>query len=311
MRLPDAGDPVDEARVLDEVGVLGVAFGAHAPRLPHARRVRAPSRPGTACARSSRAGRGMRVTVFGVSPLGSTDTAMICALAASWRPHQVLRDAQVGGDQRTDVRAVRVEERDQHRLAACSESMFDRLAEVVVQRQRRRRRAPARAAPAASNFACCVPSRRLAVADEDAASARRRCSARRATSERQQRSRRRRSSPRWRIGERTYQCGPAPRLRLAPVRARAPERPRRQEPLQSSLCNASCERNLLLCRAVRAESLAPRGRGAGDPMQPIGCGGESPQVWRSVEVYASPTANPVGAKQRNGERTPSHVGIPA
>ena len=33
-------------------------------------------------------------------------------------------------------------------------------------------------------------------------------------------------------------------------------------------------------------------------MQPIGCGGESPQVWRSVDVYASPTANPVGAKQR-------------
>ena len=61
--------------------------------------------------------------------------------------------------------------------------------------------------------------------------------------------------------------------------------------------------------AVRAESSTPRGGGAGDPMQPRGCGGESPQVWRSVDAYASPTANPVGAK-RNGERTPRMSGCP-
>ena len=37
-------------------------------------------------------------------------------------------------------------------------------------------------------------------------------------------------------------------------------------------------------------------------MQPRGCGGESPQVWRSVDVYASPTANPVGAMQSEMEK---------
>src|ERR1700733_7380637 len=47
---------------------------------------------------------------------------------------------------------------------------------------------------------------------------------------------------------------------------------------------------------VRAEFLSPRGQGGGDPMQPRGCGGESPHQWRSV-IHASPTANPVGAKQ--------------
>ena len=60
---------------------------------------------------------------------------------------------------------------------------------------------------------------------------------------------------------------------------------------------------------VRAESSTPRGGGAGDPLQPRGCGGESPQVWRSVDVYASPTANPVGAKW-NVERTPRMSGCP-
>ena len=35
--LARAGDPVDDPRVVDELRLLGVAFGAHAPRLPHAR----------------------------------------------------------------------------------------------------------------------------------------------------------------------------------------------------------------------------------------------------------------------------------
>src|SRR5260370_23565157 len=51
--------------------------------------------------------------------------------------------------------------------------------------------------------------------------------------------------------------------------------------------------------AVRAEFCAPRGSGSGDPMQPRGCGGESPLLWRSVDRYASPTANPVGAQKEN------------
>ena len=71
-------------------------------------------------------------------PCGSTDTAMICTLAATFGPHQVLRDAQVGGDQRADVRAVGVEERHQHRLAAVGADV-DPLAEVVAQRERRSR----------------------------------------------------------------------------------------------------------------------------------------------------------------------------
>src|SRR5271165_4625333 len=33
--LARAGDSVDEARVVDELGLLGVLFGAHPPRLPH------------------------------------------------------------------------------------------------------------------------------------------------------------------------------------------------------------------------------------------------------------------------------------
>src|SRR5207302_346830 len=37
---------------------------------------------------------------------------------------------------------------------------------------------------------------------------------------------------------------------------------------------------------------------SGGPSAAEGCGGESPQLWRSVDVYASPTANPVGAKHR-------------
>ena len=35
--LARGGDPVDDPRVVDELGLLGVSFGANAPRLPHAR----------------------------------------------------------------------------------------------------------------------------------------------------------------------------------------------------------------------------------------------------------------------------------
>ena len=59
--------------------------------------------------------------------------------------------------------------------------------------------------------------------------------------------------------------------------------------------------------AVRAESLVPRGHGSGDPMR-FDRGGESPHLWRSVDVYASPTANPVGARNVD-ERTAANVGI--
>src|SRR5450755_1265999 len=72
---------------------------------------------------------------------------------------------------------------------------------------------------------------------------------------------------------------------------------RRQKPLQTSPCNASCNKTCYLPpRSCRV--LYPKGWRSGGPnAAEEAAGANRHKVWRSVEAYASPTANPVGAKQ--------------
>ena len=172
-------------------------------------------------------------TAFGVSPFGSTDTAMICALEAVFGAHQVLRDAQVRGDQRADVGAVRVEERDEHRLAPVGVDV-DGLAEVVL--------AAAAAAPAERASAA---RRRRGVPGSPAALRGGRCprrSRRSSPAPRRRRSARARRAPPARESRvralascrRTYQRPAGPRSTLGS------RPPRRQISLQSFRCNANC-----------------------------------------------------------------------
>ncbi len=71
------------------------------------------------------------MTAFGVSPFGSTDTAMICMLAGSLSPRFAAPERLQ--QQRADVRAVRVDERDEDGLAAQRREL-EELAVLVVQR---------------------------------------------------------------------------------------------------------------------------------------------------------------------------------
>ena len=57
------------------------------------------------------------MTVLGVSPRGSTDTAMICSFGGL-RSELGLSRVEVADHQRADVRTVVVDEGDQHRLAS-------------------------------------------------------------------------------------------------------------------------------------------------------------------------------------------------
>src|SRR5204862_6093506 len=58
--------------------------------------------------------------------------------------------------------------------------------------------------------------------------------------------------------------------------------------------------------------LHPTGQRIGGPSAAQAAGANRHEVWRSADVYAGPTANPVGAKQWNGWRKDgSHAGMPA
>src|ERR1035437_2085877 len=134
--LAGAGDAVDQPGVVDALGLLNIAFRAHPPGLPDggeflrgAHEVLHP----TGHLMAGEEGReGFAGVALGID--GHRDHLHFGGLGGT---HQILRDAQVGGDQRADVGAVRVEEGDEDGLAAIAVEV-DLFAEVVVQRQRRR-----------------------------------------------------------------------------------------------------------------------------------------------------------------------------
>ena len=201
--------------------------------------------------------------------------------------HQVQGHPQVRGDQRADVRAVGVDEGHEHGLAPVGVDVHG-LAEVVAERQRRggRRRAE------------LARGLELLRARGGVGAAAGRGGTRAAAGERERGDGQQR---RPRSGQRLAACGSAPgaQSRAAKLAAHRGGSTQAAVGAGSSIPATTTHfaNKSVRFLAVRAESLAPRGRGSGDPMR-FYRGGESPHLWRSVAVYASPTANPVGAKQR-------------